>query len=91
MCTASCCPSYQSSHRSAQGSLQCQPTQPAPAGVPIDGYLRILQSLQVLHRKTSTVDVNMLKSITIYEANEELKLGLLIVFSEDKVIINNQF
>lgn len=45
----------------------------------------------MLHRKTSTVDVNMLKSITIYEANEELKLGLLIVFSEDKVIINNQF
>lgn len=41
------------------------------------------------------VNVNMLKSIMIYEANEEVKLGHLIVFNEDKSIIRfytlNQF
>lgn len=74
-------------HVLPRGSLRCQPSPTAPAGVHIDGYLCIAQSSQALHRNISMVNVKKLKSVMIGEANEEVKLDLLTVFSEDKSTI----
>lgn len=74
-------------HVLPRGSRRRQPSPPAPAGVHTDGYLSTLQSLQALHRNIGMVSIKKLKSIMIGEANEEVKLGLLIVFSEDKSTI----
>jgi len=64
------------------GSCPRLPTSPHA-----DGHLPELQSVQAPHRHTSIPNINTLKSIMIYEANGAVKLGLLIVFSEDKSVI----
>lgn len=58
------------------------PSPPAPAAG--GSHRHVLQSSPALHRNINVVDINTFKSIMIYEANEEVKLGLLVISSEDK-------